>query len=224
MKRLFWVTVGVVVCFIGMFSVGPVVAEGADAKCPACPPPFSPNQVDIDTLTNTSKIIDLINEISTKGMKCIQRKYFLTQGIYTGAEALTACQQPPAPASGYHMASIWEILDPSNLLYDTAHGLTLADSGSGPPAGINGWVRSGAVANRIYPQPPGWQGPPPNCDAWTTDCPVAPCGSGIVASLQILTLPTYVFQDSFPYYLAPTWNIFHNFGCSSHLNVWCVSD
>ena len=32
------------------------------------------------------------------------------------------------------MASMWEIHDPSDLRYDTDLGLTLADSGSGPPS------------------------------------------------------------------------------------------
>jgi hypothetical protein len=67
------------------------------------------------------------------------RKYYLTQTTHTGGQSLSAC------AEGYHMASLWEILDPSNLSYDTSLGFTLADSGSGPPASSLGWIRTGNV-------------------------------------------------------------------------------
>ena len=70
------------------------------------------------------------------------KKFYLTQSGANGSQALTACD------GGYHMASIWEILDPSNLKYDTNRGRTLGDSGSGPPslgAGV-GWIRTGEDA------------------------------------------------------------------------------
>jgi hypothetical protein len=61
---------------------------------------------------------------------------------------------------GYHTASIWEVLDPSNLRYDTTQGFMEADSGSGPPT-ASGWIRTG--------RPPlGSEfSPAPNCFAWT---------------------------------------------------------
>lgn len=65
--------------------------------------------------------------------------FYLTAADYNPDEALAAC------ASGYHMASLWEMLDVSNLTYDTDHpdAYTQDDGGSGPPSGWNGWVRTG---------------------------------------------------------------------------------
>ena len=56
------------------------------------------------------------------------RGYYLTKGTITGSKVLTAC------ASGYHFASIWEILNTSDLHYNTTLGRTNANSGNGPPA------------------------------------------------------------------------------------------
>jgi hypothetical protein len=67
------------------------------------------------------------------------RKFYLTQTLDNGSQALSAC------AAGYHMASLWEIFDPSNLKYDTTLGVTQADSGSGPPSKettASGWIRT----------------------------------------------------------------------------------
>ena len=66
------------------------------------------------------------------------RRFYLTQTPFNGSQALSAC------AAGYHMASLWEILDPSNLQYNTSIGFTRADSGFGPPTLADGWVRTGA--------------------------------------------------------------------------------
>jgi hypothetical protein len=89
------------------------------------------------------------------------RGYYLTQGTYDGNQALTAC------AAGYHMASLWEIHEPSNLRYDTALGLTGGDSGAGPPAnGASdewGWIRTGTAGAFGNPGFPGMA----NCGAWT---------------------------------------------------------
>jgi hypothetical protein len=52
--------------------------------------------------------------------KKVTRVYYLTNTTHLPDSALTAC------APGFHMASIWEILDPSNLNYDTARGFGLA--------------------------------------------------------------------------------------------------
>jgi len=60
-----------------------------------------------------------------KGRKC-----YLTQNLKNGSQALTACVEK------FHMASLWEIFNTSNLGYDTSRGFTQVDSGSGPPAGF----------------------------------------------------------------------------------------
>lgn len=43
------------------------------------------------------------------------RHVYLTANTYLPAYARSAC------VSGYHMASLWEIMDVSNLIYDYAH-------------------------------------------------------------------------------------------------------
>lgn len=85
------------------------------------------------------------------------RQFYLSGSGNSGAQALNAC------ASGYHTASLWEIIDPSNLKYDTSRGTTLADSGSGPPAmPVGGWVRTGheSRTSNLAGQA--------NCAAWTS--------------------------------------------------------
>jgi hypothetical protein len=67
------------------------------------------------------------------------RAFYLTQTQHTGGEALTAC------AAGYHMASLWEIFDPSNLRYESDLGRKNDDSGFGPPTGEVGWIRTGGL-------------------------------------------------------------------------------
>ena len=66
-----------------------------------------------------------------------RRKYYLAPVGVGGNGALTAC------ATGYHMASLWEIIDPSKLEYTTDLGDARTDSGSGPATFVGGWVRTG---------------------------------------------------------------------------------
>jgi hypothetical protein len=84
------------------------------------------------------------------------RMFYLTQTAVPGDQALTAC------AVGYHMASLWEIHEPSNLRYNTRLGVTQDDSGFGPPTGMEGWMRTGSV-NNVQNQP-GLA----NCNSWTS--------------------------------------------------------
>jgi hypothetical protein len=64
---------------------------------------------------------------------------------YVSAANWRPVEAPASCAAGYHMASLWEMLDPAALRY--ARYLTgaqvQADQGSGPPAGFWGWVRTG---------------------------------------------------------------------------------
>ena len=93
-----------------------------------------------------------------------RRSFYLAKssfadGEWTGDIATQAC------GAGFHMASIWEILDPSNLSYASmrADAVTADDSGAGPPsAGRLGWVRTGNVSASSGD----WG--EANCNAWTT--------------------------------------------------------
>ncbi len=60
---------------------------------------------------------------TTLGGVAKARKFYLTrENTFDGSEAPSAC------AAGYHMASLWEIFDPSNLVYDTALGHPSGDA------------------------------------------------------------------------------------------------
>ena len=84
------------------------------------------------------------------------RQFYLTpDAAYTGATALTACDP------GYHMASLWEILDPSSLKYNTDKGYTDDDSGQGAPLGPAGWIRTGGSSTSSSTA--GYA----SCHAWT---------------------------------------------------------
>lgn len=70
-----------------------------------------------------------------------RRRFYLTTTDFDGRLAAGACVE------GFHMASIWELLDFSSLTYETSLGETLTDSGTGPPKGFNAWVRTGGGNN-----------------------------------------------------------------------------
>lgn len=86
------------------------------------------------------------------------RHFYLTAADHSPDEALAAC------ASGYRMASLWEMLDVSNLTYDADHpdAYIQDDSGSGPPSGWNGWVRTGRNTSGSNSAGSG------NCLTWTS--------------------------------------------------------
>ena len=128
-------------------------------------------------------------------------RYYLTQTQVTGSGVLTAC------AAGYHAASIWEILNPSNLTYNTELGLTQADSGSGPPI-AQGWVRTGADAITL---PQGTDEVPSNCTAWTSSDPT---NNGATAILSWYWSPAKQTLPWQPRY-AP---------CSTPMPVWCLEN
>jgi hypothetical protein len=132
------------------------------------------------------------------------RAFYLTQATFDGSQALTAC------AAGYHMASLWEIHEPSNLIYDTALGLTQDDSGSGPPSRY-GWIRTGRSASSSG-QFPGVG----NCNAWSSNASTD-FGSAVVLSADWADIG----NTSGP--ISP-WQA-QIFDCgTAAVRVWCVQD
>ena len=124
------------------------------------------------------------------------RKFYLTEAEHDGAHALSAC------AAGYHMASLYEIFDPSNLRYNTELGQTQADSGFGPPNLIFGWIR----ASSSIP-------PLTNCSVWTN---ASGTERGNAVSL-------HGYFDSNPVTQISPWFAF-TFACNDAQRVWCVQD
>lgn len=128
-------------------------------------------------------------------------RYYLTTTLHDGNEALTAC------AAGYHMASLWEIHDPTSLRYETALGFTRGDSGAGPPTRTFGWVRTGGDADES-----GLPGTS-NCNAWTSENPF---GEGTAVALPRI----WRLTDG------PVISPWTSVGelCVEPLRVWCVQD
>ena len=128
------------------------------------------------------------------------RRFYLTQTTHNGSQAILAC------AVGFHFASMWELVDVTELEYDLARGSTEADSGRSAPFGV-GWVRTGFIAVNST----GVEGID-NCSAWSTSG-----GEGTRAELSgngwLLDSATRV---------AP-WRVTLQ-GCSVPLPVWCVEN
>jgi hypothetical protein len=136
------------------------------------------------------------------------RQYYLSLGGYNGDEADgNDGNGGGVCAEGYHFASLWEILDPSNLKYNSTLVFTLADSGQGPPAAALGWVRTGYNASTSAVFGTG------NCDNWSTNSQTA---NGPLALLD----RTWDSVEAFPGW---TFSV-TAFGCQDRYPVWCVED
>jgi hypothetical protein len=130
-----------------------------------------------------------------------RKSYYLTQTTHNGSQPLTAC------AAGYHMASLWEIFDTSNLKYDTALGLTTADSGLGPPH-VAGWIRTGSVTAET-----GNVAGIGNCNAWMS---ADANDFGTEVRLPVFWNFTSA-TDISPWDAAVI-------RCNAPIHVWCVQD
>ncbi|MBN1217954.1 MAG: hypothetical protein JXM69_03410 [Anaerolineae bacterium] len=153
-------------------------------------------------------------EVAASGMQAPlassagMRGYYLTQDKYNGANADgTDGNGAGVCASGYHFASLWEIMEPSNLKYDTALGEMNADSGQGPPNSDSdmGWVRTGYDNSISDTAGLG------NCAAWTSP------SSGDRGTWASLPINWTSGQDIHVWWVGPT-------PCNTSLRVWCVED
>jgi hypothetical protein len=127
------------------------------------------------------------------------RRFYLTHYQFDMYEVLTACAQ------GYHFASLWELIDPSNLKYNTRLGYKEDDSGQGPPTGWSstGWVRTGYISSQ------GSAGEA-NCENW----------QDFDAWGSVAQLPhdwTSGNQD------VGVWDVERE-ECHSPFRVWCIED
>src|ERR1700730_13209074 len=143
------------------------------------------------------------------------RGYYLTKNTITGSKVLTAC------ASGYHFASIWEILNTSDLHYNTTLGRTNANSGNGPPAVATnttnadapvGWIRTGGPSD------------PNTCINWTSSNG-ADTGSGgalyVTGSGGSQVSPVWVIDDGGG--VTPI-SCDGTLGTPLSIGVWCVQN
>jgi hypothetical protein len=128
--------------------------------------------------------------------------FYLTDATYETNQVKTAC------ATGYHMASLWEILDVSNLIYDYDHPAAHVkdDSGQGPPSYWYGWIRTGQDSSGSGTTGSG------NCLNWTTTGS-SEYGVAVRLSRTWETAPGDIF----------TWDA-TSFSCGFLGEVWCVKD
>jgi hypothetical protein len=119
-----------------------------------------------------------------------QRKFFLTKDAAAATQALKAC------GPGFHMAATFELVDAGVLRYDTTKGMTMADSGSGPPVGVQGWIHSGTSA------------PPWCCNGWT-DRSETNTGGVLLFAIEPVRGPSTQFSLV---------------SCQGERSVWCIED
>lgn len=132
------------------------------------------------------------------------RQFYLTDsGGHYGSIAKNAC------AAGYHMASLWEIADPTDLKYNTSLGYQQTDSGEGPPAdevSVFGWVRTGYIGDTSTTVGRA------NCNNWTIHSFYK---YGTTASLP--SQWTSGLQD------IGVWQLDYD-ECDDWNRVWCIED
>ena len=134
--------------------------------------------------------------------KDARRTFYVTRTRHDGSAAATAC------AAGYHMASIWEILDPSSLRYETALGVTYADSGEGAPTNVNAWVRTGRGPSNLQIEGAA------NCRAWTSN---SSGDYGTAVRLPGIWTPVETIRPIHP------WSAVAG-QCDLEAAVWCAQD
>jgi hypothetical protein len=96
--------------------------------------------------TKVNSIQTQVNSVQTQlgaGVTVKTRKFYLTKDFFDGSTSESAC------ATGYHMAGLYEIHDPSSFQYDTTLGESGA--GSGPPSTLASWIGSDNVGEDNIP-------------------------------------------------------------------------
>ena len=152
----------------------------------------------IQTIVGLSAVVGLTFVAPTPADA--KTKFYLTQEVFLGSAALTAC------AGGYHMASLWEILELGSLKYDTSRGFVTPDAGSGPPSITPGWVRTA-----YYPYSANVPGGS-NCALWTSN---SGADYGTSVMLEPSWSPNAVASPISPWRAG-------TFSCDYRIQVWCV--
>lgn len=141
------------------------------------------------------------------------RGFYLTSALVQGDAPLYAC------ATGYHMASLWELLEVKVLEYHASHpeaAAPLADMGSGPPFGVSGWVRTGGPSHNLGLPGLG------NCNQWQSseyaDGGVAERGGGDSGTIVELC-----DRWDAPATAISPW-VGSTDSCASLRPVWCIED
>ena len=168
MKRARLMAVIVATCAVVVVSSGHASAQGSNTGPgnPTLLQAIRELQSSVETLqTTVNGLKTTVNTIVTNGTPPKALRYYMTKEKHQGNTALTAC------STGFHMASLWEIFDPSTRQYDTTRGRTTADSGQGPPSDDLAWVRTGftsSIGNPTGKDAATFAGRA-NCAVWTSN-------------------------------------------------------
>jgi len=138
------------------------------------------------------------------------KRYFLTDDLYPPTSAESAC------GSGYHMANLFELSQPSSMRYafDDARAFHNSIVGQGPPTGNRGWIKTGWDSPSAV-NTPGFA----NCSVWTS---VAATDYGTAAKLPA------IFSDPasggvWALVWGTPWATIAQ-PCHTEQRVWCVED
>jgi hypothetical protein len=127
-----------------------------------------------------------------------RRAFYLTESEVMGGATLTAC------ATGFRMATAWELYDPSNLRYasdsEGAGDVHREGTFPGPSSGREGWIRVGYGESGILNDLRS------GCSGWTSS---DPSHFGTHASLHPVSSPPFSFAVG---------------NCDDERRVWCVQD
>jgi|GEM_PF-3630321 len=194
-----WLMAGLILGIVLTFALQVVAQEGG--------PVYDPRvDVNHDGVIDTLDIQSTAAPWNTTGdpqlVNLTARGYYQTSATFTGNAALTAC------TTGYHMATLAEIIDTSSLRYaKEVPGAALgADSGNGPPYSITGWIRTGlgsATNNQVGAG---------NCALWTSNS-AAHFGTTVGLDPQWTNTPTHI---------SPWGGV--TFACNAARRVWCAQD
>jgi len=142
------------------------------------------------------------------------KQYFLTDAIVVGSDAPKSC------GTGFHMASLYEILDPTQLSYAGANLLAYqppaaSDLGAGPPSQVHGWVHTGYTASTSSTSTPGQA----NCNGYTD-------GSSDNAGTRVRLNSTWerIQGGDTVYSVTPWWDTDAQLCSDATTRVWCVAD
>jgi len=135
--------------------------------------------------------------------------YYLTTAGFTGDEAITAC------ASGFHMASISEIQEPSTVQYALGRKPVYDYSDQVLPDQFpdhTGWVRTEAdpVTGEVY-----------DCDVWRSSSDERSGTTMTRRSLRGENKGHSLYEESDP---AAWWQSTRTATCARPEFVWCVED
>ena len=154
MKRLLSVAVMVLVTLVGMVGVrsaagqneSDVITQLQNIQQTLSAVSYYYTVSELQSTANpTNEAVTELLETVNAGVPVKPKMYYLTRNSFDGGDAIKACDPR------FHMASISEIKDPSNLQYATrstpAYDAPPYDQVFGPPSddmGYIGWVRTGS--------------------------------------------------------------------------------